>query len=97
MVLRRGEHCSSAWQSFLNAVSRQKQLITVFVLANAQKQGAIEAECIEATSATMFQELEQNAQKQGAIEAECIEATSATMFQELEQNAQKQGEQKENS
>ena len=28
---------------------------------NAQKQGAIEAECIEATSATMFQELVQSA------------------------------------
>ena len=71
-----------------NAVSRQKRLIIVFDVANAQKQGVIGAECIEASSTTMFQELEQNAQKQGAIEAECIEATSATMFQELEQSAE---------
>ena len=39
-------------------MSRQKQLITVFVVANAQKQGAIEGECIEPRSATMFQEVE---------------------------------------
>ena len=31
-------------------------------VANAQKQGAIGAECTEASSATMFQELEQNAE-----------------------------------
>ena len=45
-----------------NAVSRQKRLIIVFDVANAQKQGAIGAECTEASSATMFQELEQNAE-----------------------------------
>ena len=44
-----------------SAVSRQKQLITVSAVANAQKQEAIGAECTEASSATMFQELEQNA------------------------------------
>ena len=44
------------------AVSRQKQSMTVFGVANAQKQGAIGAECTEASSATMFQELEQNAE-----------------------------------
>ena len=43
-----------------NAVSRQKQLITVFVVANALKQGAIRVECTETRSATMFQELIQN-------------------------------------
>jgi hypothetical protein len=36
-------------------VSRQKQLITVFVVANAQKQGAENTECIEVGYATMFQ------------------------------------------
>ena len=45
-----------------NAVSRQKQLSVVFVVANAQKQGAEAAECIEAEYATMFQELVQNAE-----------------------------------
>ena len=37
-------------------VSSQKQLITVFGVANAQKQGAMRGECIEPSSATMFQE-----------------------------------------
>ena len=45
-----------------NAVSRQKQLSVVFVVANVQKQGAEAAECIEAEYATMFQELVQNAE-----------------------------------
>ena len=36
-------------------------MITVFVVANAQKQEAIGAECTEASSAPMFQELEQSA------------------------------------
>ena len=45
-----------------NAVSRQKQSMTVFGVANAQKQGVIRVECIEASSTTMFQELEQNAE-----------------------------------
>ena len=43
-------------------MSRQKQLSVVFVVANAQKQGAEAAECIEAEYATMFQELVQNAE-----------------------------------
>ena len=43
-----------------SAVSRQKQLSVVFVVANAQKQGAEAAECIEAEYATMFQELVQS-------------------------------------
>ena len=46
-----------------NAVSRQKQLSVVFVVANVQKQGAEAAECIEAEYATMFQELVQSAEK----------------------------------
>ena len=45
-----------------NAVSRQKQLSVVFVVANVQKQGAEAAECIEEEYATMFQELVQNAE-----------------------------------
>ena len=43
-----------------SAVSRQKQLSVVFGVANAQKQGAADAECTEAEDATMFQELVQN-------------------------------------
>ena len=43
-----------------SAVSRQKQLITVSAVANAQKQGVAEAECIEASDTTMFQELVQS-------------------------------------
>jgi len=34
----------------------KEQLITVFVVANAQKQGAENTECIEVGYATMFQE-----------------------------------------
>ena len=45
-----------------NAVSRQKQLSVVFDVANAQKQGAADAECTEAEDATMFQELVQMAE-----------------------------------
>ena len=37
-------------------VSRQKQLSVVFDVANAQKQGVADAECIEAEETTMFQE-----------------------------------------
>ena len=47
-------------------VSSQKQLITDFDVANAQKQGADRAECIEGRDATMFQELMQNAELQAA-------------------------------
>ena len=39
-----------------NAVSSQKQSMTIFGVANAQKQGVIRVECIEASSTTMFQE-----------------------------------------
>ena len=55
-------------KQFLNAecrmqnVSSQKQLITDFDVANAQKQGADRAECIEERDATMFQELMQSAE-----------------------------------
>ena len=56
-------------------VSRQKQLITIFAVANAQKQGVMGARLVLASRTTMFQELEQrqNAellltkQKQSAI------------------------------
>ena len=44
-----------------SSVSRQKQLITVSAVANAQKQGVAEVECIEASDTTMFQELVHNA------------------------------------
>ena len=44
-----------------NAVSRQKRLIIVFVVANAQKQGVMGARLVLASRTTMFQELEQNA------------------------------------
>ena len=37
-------------------MSRQKQLSVVFDVANAQKQGVADAECIEAEETTMFQE-----------------------------------------
>jgi hypothetical protein len=40
-----------------SAVSRQKQLSVVFDVANAQKQGAADAECTEAEDVTIFQEL----------------------------------------
>ena len=42
--------------SLPRGVSRRKQLITVFFVANAQKQGAETPECIEGVYATMFQE-----------------------------------------
>ena len=42
-----------------DAVSRQNRLISDFDVANARKQGAVDAECIEAEKASMFQELEQ--------------------------------------
>ena len=45
-----------------SAVSRQKQLITVSAVATAQKQGVAEAECIEASDTTMFQELVQSSE-----------------------------------
>ena len=47
--------------SLVNAVSSQKQLSVVFGVANARKQGAADAVCIEAEDATMFQESVQNA------------------------------------
>ena len=52
--------CVEIAERMQNAVSRQKQLSVVFGVANAQKQGAEAAECIEAEYATMFQELVQN-------------------------------------
>jgi len=45
-----------------NAVSRQKRLIIVFVVANAQKQGVMGARLALASRTTMFQELVQNAE-----------------------------------
>ena len=45
-----------------SAVSRQKQLSVVFVVANAQKQGVIGARLVLASSATMFQELVKSAE-----------------------------------
>ena len=45
-----------------NAVSRQKQLSVVFVVANAQKQGVIGARLVLASSTTMFQVLVQSAE-----------------------------------
>ncbi len=45
-----------------NAVSSQEQLSVVIDVANAQKQGAAEAECTEAEDATMFQESLQNSE-----------------------------------
>ena len=44
-----------------SAVSRQKQLSVVFVVANAQKQGVIGVRPALAISTTMFQELVQSA------------------------------------
>ena len=69
--------CVEIAKQFLNAegrrqnVSSQKQLITDFDAANAQKQGADRAECIEERDATMFQELMQNA-KLKVRNAECF-------------------------
>ena len=37
-------------------MSRRKRLLSVFDVANAQKQGAERVECIETRYATMFQE-----------------------------------------
>ena len=48
-------------------VSSQEQLSVVIDVANAQKQGAADAECTEAEDATMFQEL---AQTEEPVEAE---------------------------
>ena len=38
-------------------------MISDFDVANAQKQGAVDAECIETENATMFQELVRKKQK----------------------------------
>ena len=77
-----------------NAVSRQKQLITVSGVANAQKQGVAEVECIEASDTTMFQELVQNAEcrMQNAVSRQKQLITVSAVA-----NAQKQGERKKNS
>ena len=45
-----------------NSVSSKNQSMTDFYVANAQKQEAIGAECTEASSATMFQELVQSSE-----------------------------------
>ena len=44
----------------VQSVSSQEQLSVVIDVANAQKQGAADAECTEAEDATMFQELAQS-------------------------------------
>ena len=56
-------------------VSRQKQLSVVFDVANAQKQGAADAECTEAEDATMFQESVQMQNEEAVAEPSdnCLE------------------------
>ena len=70
-----------AW--FISAVSSQKQLITDFDVANAQKQGAGQAECIEARDATMFQESKQDDSADALIE-ENAELRESVLFLQTE-------------
>lgn len=66
-----------------SVVSSQKQLITDFDVANAQKQGAGQAECIEARDATMFQESKQDDSANALIE-ENAELRESVLFLQTE-------------
>jgi hypothetical protein len=80
-----------------SAVSRKKQLITVFFVANAQKQGEQvikrlitvfdEAMSHDASIARRVYRAEavRHISGRAPAQAECIEASDATMFQELVQ------------
>ena len=54
----------------VQSVSSQEQLSVVIDVANAQKQGAADAECTEAEDATMFQELAQSEEAEEPAKAE---------------------------
>ena len=56
IALKNGKISAFKFLFFLPVVSRQKGLITVFAVANAQKQGVMRVRLVLTSSTTMFQE-----------------------------------------